>query len=238
LITFNRIQFSDIFRIRNMQHKTVILFATVMFWLGLAGCQNKSIKDIEGNVYKTVTIGTQTWMAENLRTTKYNDGTEIPVVKDNLDWSKLTTPGYSWYNNDSGEYKDSYGALYNWYAVNTNKLCPAGWHVSSDAEWVALATFLEGGNDVGGKLKESGTKHWKIPNEGATNESNFNALPGGYRTFEGIFNFIGVSGYWWSSTEYNEASVLFWNLRYKSGGTFKYRSEKNCGFSVRCIKDK
>jgi uncharacterized protein (TIGR02145 family) len=221
-----------------MQKKGIILFAITIVWLGLSGCHSDSMKDIEGNVYKTVTLGTQVWMAENLKTTKYNDGTEIPVITENDSWAKLTTPGYSWYNNDSKEYKKIYGALYNWYVVNTNKLCPVGWHVSTDAEWNTLAIFLQGGNEVGGKLKEKGTKHWKIPNEGATNESGFTALPGGYRSFEGAFNYIGITGYWWSSTEYNESSVLFWNLRYKSGGTFKYRSEKNCGFSVRCIRDK
>jgi uncharacterized protein (TIGR02145 family) len=238
MITFNRIQLSVIFIRRKMQHKKIKLFAVAMLLSGLTACHSVTIKDIDGNKYKTVTIGTQVWMAENLRTTKYNDGTEIPIVKDNDEWAKLSTPAFSWYNDDLKENGKVYGALYNWYAVNTNKLCPAGWHVSSDNEWMTLATFLIGGNKVGGKLKESGTTHWKSPNTGATNESGFTALPGGYRTFDGAFNYISISGYWWTSTEYNESTVLFMDLRYKFDNIYKYRSEKNCGFSVRCIMDK
>jgi uncharacterized protein (TIGR02145 family) len=238
MITFNRVQLSDIFREMRMVNEKVKLFAVALSFLGLTGCHTNSIRDIEDNTYKIVTIGTQVWMAENLKTTKYNDGTEIPMVVDNDEWAKLITPAFSWYNSDQTDNKKTYGALYNWFAVNTNKLCPAGWHVSTDGDWVTLVTFLLGGTDVGGKLKEKGTAHWKSPNTGATNESSFTALPGGYRSFEGAFNYISISGYWWSSTEYNEANVLFWNLRYKVSGTFKYRSEKNCGFSVRCVQDK
>lgn len=238
MITFSWIQLSDIFQKSNMQQKNIKLCAAVIFWIGLTGCQTNSLKDIDGNEYKTVTIGDRVWMAENLKTTRYNDGTAIPMVSDNESWPTLMTPAYSWYNNDSTANKKTYGALYNWYAVSTNKLCPSGWHVPSDQEWVAL-TALQGGFGIaGGNLKESGTAHWKNPNTEATNKSGFTALPGGYLSMEGAFNYIGVSGYWWSSTEYNESSVLFWNLRYKAENLYKYRSEKYCGFSVRCIKDR
>jgi uncharacterized protein (TIGR02145 family) len=215
----------------------VMLLAVVLALTGLTSCRTNSVKDIEGNVYKTVTIGTQVWMAENLRTTKYNDGTAIQVITDNDQWSKLTTAAYSWYNNDSTVTKKEYGALYNWNAVSTNKLCPAGWHVPSDAEWVTLTTFLEGFGIAGGKLKEKGTVHWKSPNKEANNKSGFTALPGGYRSYEGIFNSIGISGYWWCSTPYNEGSKLFWYLQYKFGNIYKSRSENSCGFSVRCVRD-
>jgi uncharacterized protein (TIGR02145 family) len=196
-----------------------------------------SVKDIQGNRYKTVTIGTQVWMSENLKTTRFNDGTEIPMVSENDTWIKLTTPAFSWYNNDSTENKKTYGALYNWYAINTNRLCPTGWHVPTDAEWMKLITLLDGFVSAGGKMKEKGIEHWKSPNDGATNESGFTALPGGYRSLEGIFNYTRIAGYWWSSTKYNESSILFWNIRYKPDYIYKYRSELFCGFSVRCIKD-
>jgi uncharacterized protein (TIGR02145 family) len=228
---------SDNFRIRKMKQENIIIFAMTLFCIGLTGCRTTSLKDFEGNEYKTVTLGTQEWMAENLKTTKYNDGTPIQMVTDNEAWVKLTTPAFSWYNNDSTENKNTYGALYNWYTVNTNKLCPAGWHVPADGEWMTLTTFLEGFRIAGGKLKEKGTGHWKSPNTSATNETGFNALPGGYRSIEGVFNYIRISGYWWSSTEYNESSIFFWNMVYKFSNIYKSRSEKYCGFSVRCLKD-
>ena len=103
-----------------------------------------NVVDIDGNVYHTVTIGTQVWMVENLKTTRYNDGTAIPLVTDGTAWAALTTPGYCWYNNDSATYKNTYGALYNWYAVNTGKLAPTGWHVPTDSEWTVLTTYLGG----------------------------------------------------------------------------------------------
>ena len=220
-----------------MQQKNLKLFAIALFLIGFAGCKSNSVKDIEGNKYKTISIGTQVWMSENLKTTKFNDGTEIPIVTGNEAWAKLKTPAVSWYNNDSTENKKRYGALYNFYAVNTNKLCPAGWHVPSDAEWWTLVYFLDGLPNAGGKLKEKGIEYWKSPNAGATNESGFNGLPGGYRSLAGIFNYIGISAYWWTSTKFNDSSVLFWNVRYKLNFIYRYRSENYCGFSVRCVKD-
>jgi uncharacterized protein (TIGR02145 family) len=125
------------------------------------------VSDIDGNYYKTIQIGSQIWMAENLKTTRYNDGSNIPLVTDNTAWSNLTTPGYCWYNNDAATYKNVYGALYNWYAVNTGKLCPSGWHVPSEYEWTLLVNYLGGVYAAGGKLKETGTTHWYSPNAGA-----------------------------------------------------------------------
>jgi uncharacterized protein (TIGR02145 family) len=220
-----------------MKQKSILLFSIIVFYMGATSCKSNKLKDIEGNEYRTVTIGTQVWIAENLKTTKFNDGTSIPMVSDNEAWVKMTTPAYSWYNNDSTGNKKTYGALYNWNAVNTNKLCPAGWHVPTDGEWQTLTLFLDGFYTAGGKMKEKGTKHWKSPNIDATNESGFTALPAGYRSLQGIFNYIGISAYWWSSTSYNESSVLFWNIRYRLGYIYKFRCENFCGFSVRCVKD-
>lgn len=217
----------------------VIIVAIALIGTGLTGCNTNSLKDINGNVYKTVTIGTQVWMKENLKTTRYNDGTLIPLVSDNDAWPVLTAPAYCLYNNDTAN-KDVYGALYNWHAVGTGKLCPEGWHVPADSEWITLKGFLEEdgfGEETGNKLKEAGTSHWKSPNSEADNESGFTALPGGYRSYNGSFSYFGIYGYWWSSTEYMETTVYIWNLRYKFSYVYKYIGEKTNGFSVRCMKD-
>ena len=219
-----------------MKKNYSIYFAIILLYMELVSCTT-IVKDIDGNQYKTVLIGKQVWLKENLKTTKFNDGTEIKNVTNNDEWANLTSPAYSWYYNDETANKKTYGAFYNWYAVNSKKLCPAGWHVPSDAEWIALATYIRIDSISGGKLKEEGTSHWKIPNKYATNETGFTALPGGYRSVLGVFNSLGINGYWWSTTPYNESTILFWNLRYKYGFFYKYRSEKVCGFSVRCIQD-
>ena len=163
-----------------------------------------TVSDIEGNIYKTIRIGNQTWMAENLKTTKYNDGELIPNITGDVEWLEFTSGAYCWYNNDGTGNKNTYGALYNWYSVNTGKLCPAGWHVPSNKEWGLLTTYLGGAEVAGYKLKEAGTNHWQSPNAGADNASGFTALPGGYRDvssdFGGFFDWIGNFGLWWSSS--------------------------------------
>jgi uncharacterized protein (TIGR02145 family) len=199
------------------------------------------LADVDGNVYNIVTIGTQVWMKENLKTTKYNDGTSITLVTDNTEWSELTTPGYCWYNNDQSQFGITYGALYNWYTINTGKLCPAGWHVPTDGEWTTLTTYLGGESLAGGKLKEAGTTHWNSPNTGATNRTGFTALPGGGRgSGSGSFNDIGNIGYWWSSAG-SESSGTATSGRY-TGSKANFFSPfgspiKTFGASVRCLRD-
>jgi uncharacterized protein (TIGR02145 family)/uncharacterized repeat protein (TIGR02543 family) len=193
------------------------------------------IKDQDGNVYTEVTIGTQVWMVQNLKTTKYNDGSAIPLVSDSATWAGLTTPGYCWYGNDVGN-KATYGALYNWYTVNTGKLAPVGWHVPTDAEWTTLATFI-GGVWPGGKLKEAGLAHWADPNEGATNEFGFTALPGGYRPPYGSFTEITKSGYWWCSTESDTSNAWYCYLYFFNDTFIRYSHYKSYGHSVRLLKD-
>jgi uncharacterized protein (TIGR02145 family) len=192
--------------------------------------------DIDGNAYHSITIGTQTWMVENLKTTKYNDGTAIPVVTDNDAWASLTTPGYCWYNNDSVTYKDTYGALYNWYTVNTGKLAPKGWHVATDDEWATLTTYVGGESVAGGKLKEAGTTHWSSPNTGATNEIGFSALPGGYRG-NGIFTKVGSYGGWWSLNAIDPTNPYFRGMSYNIAYVGRSYFNMNYGFSVRCVRD-
>jgi uncharacterized protein (TIGR02145 family) len=198
-----------------------------------------AVSDIEGNVYKTIAIGNQVWMAENLRTTKFKDNTPIPLVEDNVAWKNLTTPGCCWYNNDEETYKDIYGALYNWYTVNTGKLCPIGWHVPSATEIQTLITYLGGIDVAGGKMKETGTTHWKTPNAGATNSSGFTDLPGSYRSTSGYFFHNAEQGDSWSSyiPTYPHYSVYL-ILIYNSAGSDIYDNfGQASGLSVRCIKD-
>jgi uncharacterized protein (TIGR02145 family) len=180
-----------------------------------------NVKDIDGNVYNTVTIGTQTWMKENLRTTHYADGTAIPY--------------YYWYDNDSATYANTYGALYKF--DYTGNLCPTGWHVPTDAEWTTLTDYLGGEDVAGGKLKEMGTTHWQSPNEGATNESGFTALPGGYQNEYGSFSGIGSGGYWWSSTGSDLIISLGRSLYYDCSSVDRSSYNVGGGFSVRCLKD-
>lgn len=198
----------------------------------------EQLRDADGNVYTTVTIGTQVWMVENLKTTKYNDGTAIPNITDFSAWVSLATPAYCWYNNDASTYKTTYGALYNWYTVYTGKLCPTGWHVPSATEWGILETFLGGWSVAGGKLKETGTTHWNSPNTGATNISGFTAVPSGVRTTGGMnFGLIGQFAYWWGSDEGNsELGHCIWTS-FSGQSTTRESEKKYDGLSVRCIKD-
>lgn len=210
----------------------------------LSGCSkdedtgsDNEVMDIEGNVYRTVVIGTQTWMAENLKTTIFNDGVEIPLVINDVRWSALTTPAYCWYNNDRELYGDTYGALYNWYAVNTGKLCPTGWHVPGDEEWKMLTDYLGGEEEAADKLKETGSVHWASLNSTATNETGFTALPNGLRfPFEYTFSDIGFAANWWSSDILEQDMRFAW-YRELSNTVRRDGFLKEFGIGVRCKKD-
>ncbi len=196
-----------------------------------------TLTDIDGNSYMTVWINNQLWMAENLKTTKYNDGSDIALVTDNTEWSNLTTGAYCWYNNDEATYKNTYGALYNWNTVTTDNLCPTGWHVPTDADWTILTTYLGGESVAGGKLKETGTTHWTTPNQGATNETGFTALPGGDRNFLEGFYHVGSSGIWWSSTESSITAAYTRVMSNIFSNVGRKEHNMKHGFSVRCLKD-
>lgn len=195
------------------------------------------VTDVDGNVYHTITIHNQTWMVENLKTTRLNDSTAIPNVTDNTAWVGLTSFAYCWYNNNASN-KATYGALYNWYAVKNNKLCPKGWHVPSDEEWNTLISNL--GSDstlAGGYLKETGTTHWVTPNTGADNSSGFTALPGGSRYHtNGSFYLFGKYGWYWSSTASSTTEAWHEYMNYNSKSLTRKAGSMKDGFSVRCIK--
>jgi uncharacterized protein (TIGR02145 family) len=213
---------------------------SILFFAGVAlltlTTQAQTVTDIDGNVYNTVTIGTQVWFKENLKTTKYNDNVTIPNVTDNTAWSKLTTGAYCDYKNTPSN-SSVYGRLYNWYSVKTNKLCPTGWHVPSNDEWLALATHLGGLEITGGKLKETGTTHWISPNTGATNETGFSALPGGYRYNVGDYGYIGLESHWWSTTGYGINEVFHFVLTNTANWMGRGREVWETGYCVRCLRD-
>jgi uncharacterized protein (TIGR02145 family) len=204
-----------------------------------------TMTDQDGNVYKTITIGTQTWMVENLRTTKYRDGTEMRNICYGL-WYLGENNGYCSYNNTTDPvFIATYGRLYNWYTVtSSHNIAPAGWHVPTDAEWTTLITYLGGESVAGGKMKETGTTHWITPNTSATNESGFTGLPAGKRSSGGsspqpFFNFIGACGYFWSSTEPgpNYAVGNYCRLCSDVATLYRYNNSKSEGYAVRLVKD-
>jgi uncharacterized protein (TIGR02145 family) len=200
-----------------------------------------TMTDQDGNEYKTIVIGTQTWMAENLRTTKYRDGSAIPNITEITAWGNLTTGAYCNYNNTtSADTIATYGRLYNWYAVTDSRnIAPEGWHVPTDAEWTTLVTYLGDFRVAGGKMKETGTTHWITPNEGATNESGFTALPSGDREgyIYGTFNNMGALGIYLSST-FDIISIQVWPMLDSwTTNVSRFVAYKDLGLTVRLVKD-
>jgi uncharacterized protein (TIGR02145 family) len=221
---------------------------------GGGGGGTGSVTDIDGNTYSTIQIGTQEWMQENLKTTRYRNGDFITTGLTNTQWQNTTSGAYAIYN-DSAQYNNIYGKLYNFYAVaDPRELCPTGWHVPSDSEWNVLVKFLDPQADTtgigfqssiaGGFMKtagdlQSGTGLWEAPNTGATNSSGFSGLPGGYRLNFGFYNNVGFLGYWWSSTPRSTLNAWSRSLDYDDGGVTRgdNASLKRSGFSVRCLRD-
>ena len=210
-----------------------------------------TITDVEGNVYNTVTIGTQTWLVENLRTTKYNDGTSIPIITDTYSWPEMTSAAYCWYNNNISN-KNTNGALYNWHAVNSRKLAPTGWHVPSDAEWTILENYLiaNGYNYDGSTVENKIAKSMASKNGWMTstnvgvigndltknNGSKFSALPSGYRGWNGIFDLQNLACYMWSSSESTVDKAWYRSLNYGNNvNSNRIEGFQYYGFSVRCI---
>jgi uncharacterized protein (TIGR02145 family) len=228
---------------RNFQGYSVLaVFTRALFFLTLAsGCHRVSdlstVTDIDGNVYNTVTIGDQVWMAENLCVTRYRNGDTIANVRSNEEWSNLEGGAYCNYNDDTSA-AHLYGRLYNWYAVNDPRnIAPEGWHIPNPDEVTTLMTHLGGDTVAGARLKESGIRHWLFANGAATNESGFSALPGGYRFYEGTFHTCGSNGYWWSGGRSYE--LYAWSPRLYTYFADVERDllNRNLGLSVRCVKD-
>jgi len=200
-----------------------------------------SVKDIDGNIYKTIIIGSQTWMAENLKTTKYCNGDLIGTTTPaKLDILAESTPKYQWAYPGNENNAAIYGRLYTWFsATDSRNVCPTGWHIPTDSEWTTLINYLGGENIAGGKLKEVGTSHWISPNTDATNSNGFTALPGGYRHFSGSFEDFGYFGRWWSSTERGDLNPVWYiclENYFSIAKRYNFGNKKNA-YSVRCVKD-
>ena len=198
------------------------------------------LADVCGNIYHTVTIGTQVWMAENLKTSKYQDGKIIPKVSDPSLWKNFTAGAYCSYDNSTPD-SIAYGNLYNWYAVHDARyLAPTGWHIPTQAEWTTLINYLGGQSVAGDKLKESGNTHWSGNYALATNSTGFTALPGGTFSIEnndyGFYN-LGIIGQWWSSSELDTNNAWSLSLDNSTGQATINNGLKQAGFSVRCVKD-
>lgn len=215
-----------------------------------------TVTDFEGNVYKIVKIGEQWWMAENLKTTKYKDGEAILNVDDDAALTDRYAPTYCWYDNDEATNKNKYGALYNWYTVNTGKLAPEGWHVSTDEEWDTLTSYLIAngynydGSTTGNKIAKSMalTTGWASYTEPGTvgnadypekrNATGFSALPGGGRGLTtGLFTGVGAYGFWWGSTEVSDAYAWGRNMFYTSAIVGRHAEDKRLNISIRCVRD-
>jgi uncharacterized protein (TIGR02145 family) len=218
---------------------TYYLIIVQLFHISFFGCRkddnSEIITDADGNAYKSVEIGSQVWMSKNLKTTRYNDGTDIPYVTDQTEWAALTTPAYCFYANYDVDNKATYGALYNFYTINTGKLCPAGWHVPTTYEWETLTVYLGDVMYAGKALKEAGTAHWHEPNS-ATNSSGFTALPGGARYGSDFYD-LTWNGYWWSKTTYDSVSAYSQMMFYQHEWCSPVKINMGTGASVRCIKD-
>ncbi|MFH0735864.1 MAG: fibrobacter succinogenes major paralogous domain-containing protein [bacterium] len=213
-------------------------YGSSVSFLTLASLEN-TVTDIDGNVYNTINIGTQVWMAVNLRTTKYNDGQPIPNVISGSSWGTIKTPAYCWGNFNTA-HRNLFGIWYNWYAVNTNKLAPEGCHIPTAAEWKTLQAYLGGEAVAGGKMKVTGTNFWGSPNTGATNSSGFSVYPVGYRNYDG---YESNDPYWhasfWAVDEFNAEKAIGTRLVNDRQDflVFDFGVSKNYGYSVRCIKN-
>jgi uncharacterized protein (TIGR02145 family) len=248
--------------------KNLILFIFLSSLLIVSSCSkdentdptppgnNGTVTDIDGNTYATVQIGTQNWMKENLRTTKYRNGDVIPTGLSSTQWINATSGAWAYYD-DNSQYNNPYGKLYNWYAVaDIRGLCPSGWHVPSESEWKVLVKYLDPQADTstvgefysgsaGGDMKtigelQSGTGLWANPNTGANNSSGFSGLPGGIRT-SFYYSDLGTFGYWWSTSDETTSNSDYYScafkLSYDEAISAYYEFGKNYGFSVRCIRD-
>lgn len=195
-----------------------------------------TMTDKQGNVYPTIGIGSQIWMASNLRSTRFTDSTEIPYVDEERDWMELESPAYCYYGNQAGNAAE-YGVLYNWYTAAATLICPPGWHLPSDTEWSILSVFLGGEDEAGAKVKEAGTAHWRSPNGEATNETGFTGLPAGYRAYIGVFSSIQESAVFWSFTGNGEEEAWCRLLEYQNNKLARVNISTRVGASIRLVKD-
>jgi uncharacterized protein (TIGR02145 family) len=235
------------------RYKNLILFLVPWFFTELTGVQAQTVKDIDGNVYHTITIGTQVWLKENLRTTRFCNGDSInTTIPDTLDITTESMPKYQWIYDGKGSNNAKYGRLYTWYTItDSRKICPKGWHVPTDVDWTTLTDYLKNhGNGYNGSIDEiaksmAAISDWNIDSmsgnigndQKSNNSSGFSAFAGGYRYGIGIFNGVGIYGYWWSATEDDAKTASYFNLSAHRSNVFRGSTSKQNGVSVRCVKD-
>ena len=234
---------------KNLKLQSIFAFLMLLSSLRILSQETGTFTDSrDGNIYSTLTIGTQTWMAENL---KYLQSVVGPAT------GSQTNPYYYVYGYKGTVVADAkatanyttYGVLYNWPAAINGEasstanpsgvqgICPTDWHLPSDAEWTQLTDYLGGTSVAGGKLKETGTSHWSSPNTGATNEAGFTALPGGGRNYYGAFDYCCGHGRWWSATEDGTDNAWYHYVYYLDSGVSRVSYYKELGFSIRCVRD-
>ncbi len=217
--------------------KALFISFSLLSIFSFSQTSGSGVTDIDGNFYESVIIGSQEWTAENLKTTKYSDGSLIPEVTDGTQWSNLSTDARVFYNNDIAN-NAIYGILYNWYAVSDSRnVCPNGWRVPTSEDWDTLTNFLGGLPVAGGKMKDVGTNLWQSPNQNASNSSGFTGLPGGFRNYDGTFFSNGQSAYFYSSSLDQLGNAKFRGLFYGSESVDNGAEFKTYGYSVRCLKD-
>ena len=226
-----------------------ILLVTGVILATTSGCEEtgapdfvpapgETVTDIDSNVYHTIRISSQTWLVENLKTTRYRNGDPVTNIPDSELWAK--TESDAWCNYDSDAMNaDTYGRLYNWNAaMDKRQICPEGWHVPTDEDWWRLMNNVGGSvANTGGRMKETGTKHWKSPNKGATDSFGFKALPGGVCGDTIFFSLLGQQGVWWTATDYDSVNARVWGLRFDQESANPGGWPKRNGASIRCVRD-
>jgi uncharacterized protein (TIGR02145 family) len=224
-----------------MRHQKVKVSVALFWGIAFMSLQAQSVKDIDGNIYQTVTIGSQTWMKENLKVTHYRNGDAIETTP--FDTSGIITeiePKYQWAYEGKASNADVYGRLYTWYAVTDSRsVCPTGWHVPAYTEWATLIDFLGGRSVAVGKLRKPGGGHWYSPDSAATNETGFTALASGQRRYNGVYKYKEYFCGWWSSTDGSlgsKSSIFNLNLG-NFGMPLREHNEESMGIPVRCLKD-
>ncbi len=231
-ITFNSCEKDNENRINNTNDKTTAVFNPNLTY--------GTMTDQDGNIYKTIHINGQTWMAENLRTTKYRNGDAIPQITDNTTWASLTTGAFCNYKNTENiDTIASYGRLYNWFSISdSRKLAPLGWHVATNTDWHLLINLLNGDGIAGTKLKEISNLHWYRTNKNATNESGLTILPSGLRDPSiGNFCCMGSKGILWSSTQADDSYAWIISVDNYSNNCNRISNHMKYGYAIRCVKD-
>lgn len=219
--------------------KTLIFFTLLILLMAPGSMAQQRVADFDGHLYDTIHIGTLVWLTPNLRTTHYSNGVPVPMITDSVLWAHTNSGARCYYDNDSAMYDSVYGALYNYFVItDTNKICPTGWRVPTNNEWLATEVDVGGLDIAGGEMKEAGTAHWMSPNVGATNHSGFTGLPGGAMDpYTSTYTWLRENGLWWTATSYSGSMAWSTYMWYMSTSVDHNPVSKKAGMSIRCVQD-